>query len=232
MHKAAAEQLPQLAAQFPERQRNHAQLEAKVGRLCDVLQQSRDSATQGPSGDPIGGYKDGPGDGGLSPSFAAAMRARDRQQGGMLDMRPPGIGRRPQTFSMPGGQQTGGRPTMDPWQQWLHNLRSGNVHTNNNNNNNNSGPAHQQANSHNLGEINLKTLNNKSVFSEKVAMAPENSYDGERKDAQWRLNVRPYLISRAPSIAHVLQYVKEHEDQSALIEDLAPHVSVPKSMFM
>ena len=72
----------------------------------------------------------------------------------------------------------------------------------------------------------------KSAFSEKVAMAPENRYDGERKGAQWRLNVRPYLISRAPNIARVLHYVEEHEDQSALVEDLLPRVGLPKSILM
>mgnify|MGYP003328744203 FL=1 len=63
-------------------------------------------------------------------------------------------------------------------------------------------------------------------------MAPENRYDGEHKGAQWKSNVQPYLISRAPVIAHILQYVEEHEDQSALIEDLFPHVGVQKSMLM
>jgi len=196
------EQLPQLAAQYSELQHNHLQLEAEVGRLGEVLQQYKDGSFQGPGG----GRKDG--------------------QGGAPDMSPPGIGPRPQMYNMSGGQHIETKLTMDPWQQWLHNIRRGNFHITN------SVQASQQAEPQSRSEKGFDDLNKKSVFSEKVAMSPENGYDGEHKGAQWRLNGRPYLISRAPSIAHVLQYVLEHEDQSALIENLLPHVSVPKSMLM
>ena len=131
---------------------------------------------------------------------------------------------------MTGGPSTEGRQTADPWQQWLHNLRNGYVHPTG------GGQQGQPAESQSHGEKNCdqdyEGVNKKSAFSEKVAMAPENRYDGERKGAQWRLNVRPYLISRAPSIAHVLHYVEEHEDQSGLVDDILPYAGLPKSILM
>ena len=97
------------------------------------------------------------------------------------------------------GQQGNTRPSADPWQQWLHNLRSGNFHTNNGGqaHTNNGGQATQPTAAPNSSEKSFDDIGKKSVFSEKVAMTPENRYDGEHKGAQWRLNVRPYLISRA-----------------------------------
>ena len=55
-----------------------------------------------------------------------------------------------------------------------------------------SGPFHHQA---------MLTYNHddhRNNFSEKVAVLKEYMHDGEHKGAQWRLIVRPYLISRAP----------------------------------
>jgi len=196
------EQLPQLAVQYSEWQHNHLQLEAEMGSLSEDLQQFEDGAFQEHAG------------------------AHREKEGGVPDMSSPGIGVRPQTFNMSGGPHIEIKPAMDPWQQWFHNLRSGHVHSTGN------GQHNQPTDAQHRSERNFEDMNKKSAFSEKVAMAPENRYDGEHKAAQWRFNVRPYLISRAPSTAHVSHHVEEHEDQSDLGEDLVFRVGLPKSILM
>ena len=46
-------------------------------------------------------------------------------------------------------------------------------------------------------------------------------WDGDIKTgAQWRLTVRPYLISRAPGMATILKRVEEQEDAGATMATL------------
>ena len=59
----------------------------------------------------------------------------------------------------------------------------------------------------------------KSKFSEKVAIIKDYQYDGDKNGAQWRLVIRPYLISRAPVMAVLLQNIENNEDQPALVQD-------------
>ena len=67
----------------------------------------------------------------------------------------------------------------------------------------------------------------KDRFSEKVAILRDYTYDGEHKGAQWRLFVKPYLISRAPEIEEILKYVEAHDDVPMMVRDLLPKRIVP-----
>ena len=48
-------------------------------------------------------------------------------------------------------------------------------------------------------------------------------YDGERNGGQWRLIVKPYLISRAPEIEAILNFVESHDDIMANVSSLLTH---------
>lgn len=71
----------------------------------------------------------------------------------------------------------------------------------------------------------------KNQFSEKVAILKDYQYDGEQKGAQWRLTVKPYLISRAPSIEHILTFIEAHEDSPSTVKDLTRDIPYDQNMF-
>ena len=58
-------------------------------------------------------------------------------------------------------------------------------------------------------------------------MLKDYQYNGETNGAHWRLAVRPYLISKVPEIAEILDYVEKHEDTEMLIKDITGKASVP-----
>ena len=57
-------------------------------------------------------------------------------------------------------------------------------------------------------------------------------YNGETKGAAWRLAIRPYLISKSPEIAEILDYVERHEDNEMLIKNITGKVSMPYTAIM
>ena len=61
----------------------------------------------------------------------------------------------------------------------------------------------------------------RSPFTEKVAVMKEYQFDGDRNGASWRMNIRIYLISKAPEIAALLNTVEDNEDMRATVADLA-----------
>ena len=63
----------------------------------------------------------------------------------------------------------------------------------------------------------------KHRFSEKVVILKNYMYDGEHNGGQWRLVVRPYLISQAPEIEAILKFVESNDDTMASVSNLLAH---------
>ena len=135
-----------------------------------------------------------------APTSQAWESASVRQTGPV----PPGYGAPPGVATLGMGQAAASpEPTLpDPWDPWKQGARD-------------ARPAPKSFADQGFHE------DQRSKFSEKVAVMSSYQYDGEKGGAQWRLMMKHYLIGKAPEMELILRDVDAHEDTSAMIQDLA-----------
>jgi len=201
-----AQQLSELATQYAQWQHSHQQLDAEVTRIAATLQRG------GP--DTFGVQHDG-----------ANMGSSRYTTGPGMQSHPPGMGAMPQAFGIDAPNRSWkGKGDFDPWQDARDRSPQG------------PGGAYQSVfgNGDNNGVFDRRSRHNdleavsekKGIFSDKIATAKENTFDGEHRGAAWRLNVRPYLISKAPVIEQILDYIEEREDQAAAVDDVVHYSGI------
>ena len=64
-------------------------------------------------------------------------------------------------------------------------------------------------------------VNEKRVFSDKVATLSHLQFDGVKNGSVWRSSISNYLISKAPELQNILPLVEACEDRAASIGYLA-----------